>query len=394
MRPLLLFAVGLLVLPASSVEANELNASLQKLAAVGKFGEGHREAITAARQLVQADAADLPKILTAMDDASPLTANWFRGAVEAIVDRQLQRGGKLPAEELEQFVLDTRHAPLSRRLAFECLARVDATAPDRLIPGMLHDASVEFRREAVERLLKEAEPLFEAKRHEQVIPIYRQAFEGARDLEQIKLLAKRLRELTQPVDLPRHFGFVMQWKLIGPFDNTDKKGFVIAYPPEQQVDFNARYAGKAEDVGWIDHTTTDDYGVVDLNKALDKHMGAVGYAAAEFMAEAPRAVELRLASPNATRLWLNGTLIDEHEVYHAGSKIDQYIHRGRLVEGRNVILLKVCQNEQKDSWAQDWKFQLRVCDATGTAILALNRPASVPSAVEPPAESQSEKSMP
>ncbi len=35
----------------------------------------------------------------------------------------------------------------------------------------------------------------------------------------------------------------------------------------------------------------------------------------------------------------------------------------------NVLLLKVCQNEQEQSWAQDYKFQLRVCDATGSAVL-------------------------
>ena len=42
--------------------------------------------------------------------------------------------------------------------------------------------------------------------------------------------------------------------------------------------------------------------------------------------------------------------------------------------GTNVILLKICQNEQTESWAQDWEFQLRVCDGLGTAVLATNRP--------------------
>ena len=37
-------------------------------------------------------------------------------------------------------------------------------------------------------------------------------------------------------------------------------------------------------------------------------------------------------------------------------------------KGRNTILLKVCQNEQADAWAQVWDFQLRVCDAVGGAV--------------------------
>jgi hypothetical protein len=39
-----------------------------------------------------------------------------------------------------------------------------------------------------------------------------------------------------------------------------------------------------------------------------------------------------------------------------------------LTAGMNVILLKVCQNEQTEDWAQDWKFQLRVSDSSGAAV--------------------------
>jgi hypothetical protein len=35
-------------------------------------------------------------------------------------------------------------------------------------------------------------------------------------------------------------------------------------------------------------------------------------------------------------------------------------------------LLKICQNEQTEEWAQNWAFQFRVCDAIGTAVLARN----------------------
>ena len=53
--------------------------------------------------------------------------------------------------------------------------------------------------------------------------------------------------------------------------------------------------------------------------------------------------------------------------------IDQYIATGALNEGKNTILLKICQNEQTEAWAQNWQFQLRVCDAVGTAILSQDR---------------------
>ena len=46
------------------------------------------------------------------------------------------------------------------------------------------------------------------------------------------------------------------------------------------------------------------------------------------------------------------------------------------VAAKNLIVLKVLQNEQTESWAQDWQFQLRVCDSIGTAALAADRPAT------------------
>ncbi len=365
---LLLFVVSQPV--ASGVEVQPL---LKTLQAVGPQGVGHREAAGAWRKLADTDISQLTTVLAGIDGANPLAANWIRSAAETIAQRQTQSGRPLPVADLERFVLQTSHAPQARRLAFEWLSRADATAPDRLIPQMLHDPSVEFRRDAVKRLIDQADPLFDAQKQDEAAVLYRRAFEGARDLDQIEHLTKRLRELKQPVDLQTHFGFLTHWKLIGPFDNTDKKGFQVEYPPERGVDFTAAYEGKQEPVRWIDHQTEHDYGMVDLNKALGKHMGAVGYAAAEYESPREQTVELRLGCVNANKLWLNGQLVDEHEVYHANTKVDQYVQRVTLNQGRNLILVKVCQNEQTDDWAQNWQFQLRVCDATGTAILAANR---------------------
>jgi len=39
-----------------------------------------------------------------------------------------------------------------------------------------------------------------------------------------------------------------------------------------------------------------------------------------------------------------------------------------LKPGANTILLKICQNEQTEDWAQRYQFQLRVCNASGIAI--------------------------
>ena len=110
-------------------------------------------------------------------------------------------------------------------------------------------------------------------------------------------------------------------------------------------------------------------GQVDLNAVIGKEKGAIAYAVAEFNSDKPQAADFRLGTPNANKIWVNGKLVHEAEVYHALTKLDQYIARGELKAGRNVIVLKICQNEQTEQWAQDWTFQFRVCDETGGAIL-------------------------
>lgn len=350
----------------------ELSQSLEALLAVKARGVGNVAASEAWQKVAAADPSQLTSVLAAMDEADPLAANWIAAAVETIADRQLKQG-KLPADKLEAFVLDTEHAPRARRLAFEWLVRGDKTAADRLTPGFLYDPSPELRRDAVARLIDEADALLKADAPDKAHKVYDKALSGACDLDQVKKLKASLEKLGEKVDLPRHFGFITRWKLIGPFDNTGEKALDVAYPPEESIDLAAEYEGKPNDgktqtVHWVDHETTDDYGVVDLNKALLKANGVTAYAWGEFDSPSARTAEVRVGSANAAKIWLNGKLVHTHAVYHSGSSMDQYSAPVELKQGRNTLLVKILQNEQKEEWAQTWDFQLRICDSTGAAI--------------------------
>jgi tetratricopeptide (TPR) repeat protein len=362
-----LLAALSLIAPAS---AADLSQSLSALQQVGGEGAGHAEAIAAWPTVAAASADQLPEILAAMQDHAPLADNWLRAAVDAIAERTLRSGGQLPREALEQYLADHQHSSRSRRLAFEWLTQTDPEAYARWVPKFLDDPSLELRREAVAQQLQRGLAAAESQRKDEAIAAYSQALRHARDIDQIELAYDALRKLNQPVDLPRHFGFVMQWYLIGPFDNHETVGFDRAYPPEEAIDLDAEYMGKSEVVRWQAAETQDDYGKVDLNMLLGKHMGAVAYGVAFFDAPMARPIELRLGCTNANKVWLNDQLLTANHVYHAGSSIDQYVGRGQLKTGRNTILVKICQNEQTDSWAQDWVFQLRVCDELGTAVLS------------------------
>jgi hypothetical protein len=388
--------LSLLLIPAipGSVDAAdvEVKALLAKIREVGPKGRGHQDAMVAWKALSQARAAQLPEILAGMDGAGILAANWIRGLVETIVQRELEAGGQLPQQALERFIAETEHSPRARRLAYELVAKADSSAESRIIPGLLDDPSLELRRDAVAWALRRAEALEDEGRQREAISTYQRAFQSARDKDQVVAAAKKLETHGLAPSLPDHFGFVMRWSLIAPFDNTAGKGYDKVYPPEEEINLNAVYRGKLGDVRWREYQSRDDFGLVDLNEAYDrpkkendrgyadtpeslpKHKGVIGYAYTEFFADEDHDAEIRVGTYNGHKIWLNGELVMANYVFHANMQVDQYVAKTPLRKGRNTLLVKIAQNEQSESWAQSWQFCLRICDAHGTAILSTDRP--------------------
>ncbi|MFO1094690.1 MAG: hypothetical protein U0992_15500 [Planctomycetaceae bacterium] len=370
-------ALLLLILPAwSPAMADELDDLVSAVKSVGPRGTGHAAGVAALKKLEQRPPQDLVRMLSALDDATPLTANWLRGAVEAVAARGLQQGPQLPRGDLEAFIADRAHSAQARRCAYEWLIKADATAVDRIIPGMLDDPSAEMRRDAVALLIVQGAELDAAGKPEEARGVYEQALTGATDGDQVVALAQALAKLDEQVDLVRHFALVTNWQVIGPFDNHEGVGYAAVYPPEERIDLAAEYEGSKGPVKWMplsadakpDVTDVDEVGKFDLAKLTAPHKGAVSYATTEFVSAANQSVEFRIATPNAWKLWVNGEPVFSQEEYHRGMMFDQYAARGKLKQGRNRILLKVCQNEQTQDWAQTWAFQFRVCDLAGKGL--------------------------
>lgn len=358
---------------AGAAPSARLAEPIQIIRAVGPEGLGNARASEAWKQLSSAQASDLPAILAAMDRANELALNWFRAAVDSIASREQAAGHKLPLAALEKFVRDTNHHPRARRLGYELIARVEADRAQRLIAGLRDDPSTELRRDAVQHLLDEAGALTKAGRTNQAVAQYQTAIKSARDVDQVEDIAKELKKLGSPVSLPSVFGWVTDWKVIGPFDNKDRAGFEKVFPPEQGIDLNAEYDGLNGKVKWQDFKATGDYGMVDLNKPCGALKEVTGYAYAEFYADKARPVELRIGCKNGWKVWLNGKFLFGRDEYHRGAEIDQYRLAGELKPGRNTILVKLTQNEQKEDWTKEWEFQMRITDALGTPIASAKR---------------------
>ena len=375
-----LIALSLLVfatLATTSVRGENavLNPLLATLKQVGPEGEGNAEAAAAWGELTQHGSDAIIPILEAMDGAGPLSRNWMRSAAEAIFDEEAKTGAAVDADALTTFFSHRDHDARARDLAFDFLTRVDQKKADSLIPAMRDDPSPVLRRLAVAQLITQGKNELKAEKKDASLATLNEALSAARDIKQINEIAKLLREkLEQKVDLPKHFGFLSHWHLIAPFDNTKLKGFDTAYPPEKEINLEASYEGKeSKEVKWQPYATSDDYGMVDFNTPFSPLKEVVGYAYTEYESAEARDAELRLGCKNAWKIWLNGELIFGRDEYHRGARIDQYVLPVKLKKGRNTVLVKACQNEQEQTWTVEWQFQLRVCDSTGTAILATNR---------------------
>ncbi len=357
-----------------AIAAPAADALLERLRSVGREGAGNAEAAAAWKEVSARGPEALPEVLAAMDGAGPVASNWLRTVADAIAERAVAAHKPLPAARLERFLKDTDHAPAARRIAYEWLVRVDDSTPRRLLPGLLHDPSPELRRDAVAAAIEVARRLEGLARTAELskadlIAAWREALSGACDKDQVDEIVKQLEALGVKVDLAAHFGFVRRWHLAAPFDNPKGGSFDTVYPPEKGVDLSAVHKGKkGVEVRWKEYTTTDPYGQVDLNKAIGKEKGAIAYAFAVVDSPAERPVEVRVGAINAIKVFLNGKEIFARNESHHGMTFDQYVGKGKLKAGRNELLLKVCQNEQTEEWAQNWAFQARLCDATGVAV--------------------------
>ena len=353
---------------ANAASAPSYADQIKAIRAVGPEGKGNAEATAAWKKLSSANAASLTTILAAMDGANDLALNWLRSAVDTVAGREEAAGRKLPVADLKKFLADTSHHPRARRLAYELIAKADPASAASLLPTLREDPSTELRREAIQQLIDQATALTKAGNTNGAVPVFQSALRLARDVDQVDSIAKELKTAGQTVDLPAVFGWLTDWKAIGPFDNTGRAGFATVFPPEQSIDPNAELDGKTGKARWVELKTKDDYGIVDLNKPFGDLKEVTGYATTTFHSDKAKKVELRLGSQNGWKIWLNGKELFGRDEYHRNMEIDQYRVAADLKAGPNVILVKVCQNEQKEEWTKNWNFQLRVTDAIGTPI--------------------------
>ncbi len=300
------------------------------------------------------------QVLGAMKGATPIGKNWLAGLASA---RRQKLG--VPSAQLKQFIDDASNDGEARYLAFDWLTQSDPEARQRMLPTFQNDASLELRFVSIANELSG-----DAERSPDQL---KSLLAAARHPNQVVDIIARLKKADVEIDQAKHFAFLQSWRLIGPFDHVGSKNFDKEFDVERDYlkgNLQPSYQGKADTVTWRDETTASVEGAFDLAKIYDREKGCIVYAYTTYRSDKELEAELRLGCINANKVWFNDQLVISNEVYHTSQQIDQYSAPIKIRAGENEILLKVCQNEQKEQWAQDFSFQVRISDATGKGILS------------------------
>src|SRR3989338_5325773 len=160
---------------------------------------------------------------------------------------------------------------------------------------------------------------------------------------------------------------IKDWLIVGPFDNTDKKGFTVVYEPEKVKVHNifATYAGiDNKKVKWI-RPFKNSYGLVELDDIIDPSDYVAIYALSYIVSPSNRKAQFKVGSDDTITIWLNGKKIHSNEVYR-GVGLDQDIVNVALKKGANKVLFKICEG-----WGY-WSFYFRVTDMNGEPFTDLS----------------------
>jgi hypothetical protein len=380
----MLLSLGFSTLVASSARSQtttDLKADLKTVSQVGPEASGHDAAIDAAKRLSGQPADSVASILAAMKDASPLGKNWLRLIAADVADNDT-----FPRELLLQFLNDRSQDTDSRHAAFQLLTTEAPELKATLLADATDDPSLPIRHLAIASVLEKAAALKDSDK-QAAEKWYRLVVAQGRNPDQLQAAVKALSDLGQEVVLADELGLIRRWWAIGTFDNTNSEHFNTAYLPEQTYEKEGRLPAT-----WLEESATvipaadkrepvktsliksDDFqGVVNINPAFDNAKDAIAYVYVEFdlpKESSGKTIDAvaRLGCITASKVWVNGKLSMANEVYHSGTRIDQYLGDCKLNPGRNSVLIKLCQNAQTEPWAQDWQFQFRITDPVGGAI--------------------------
>lgn len=143
--------------------------------------------------------------------------------------------------------------------------------------------------------------------------------------------------------------YFTDWHIIGPFDNTERKGLAAEYAPEKQFDPSQTYTGKnGAAVKWRAYDDKSG-GYINFLKLFDEKKDVVSYAYRTMKLPEAKIVKFGIGSNDGVKVWVNGKLVLDRPVSRKAIPNDDQISVP-MKKGENTILVKV------DQLANKWGF--------------------------------------
>ncbi|MFH0938810.1 MAG: DUF3857 domain-containing protein [Planctomycetota bacterium] len=159
--------------------------------------------------------------------------------------------------------------------------------------------------------------------------------------------------------------YLTHWALVGPLDNRDGAGFMIAREPEKFIDFEKMIEGRNRSVCWFRPHARPDDGKINLAELFEPRIHVLAYAVTFVQADTSGWAVLRASCAGALTVSVNDEPVGNVSAYHdfGADKLATpvYLHRGW-----NQILVKTAIIENTE-----WGFALRLCQPGGGPLSGL-----------------------
>ncbi|TPV93906.1 MAG: DUF3857 domain-containing protein [Myxococcales bacterium FL481] len=160
-------------------------------------------------------------------------------------------------------------------------------------------------------------------------------------------------------------GYLLDWQLVGPFENQGRAGHDFAYAPETEAfDATQRFVGTLanEALEWRHYPP--EAGVrayVSFDAYLRPNTFAVGYATTWIHVPRAQSAVLHVGSGGPYKIWVNGRLAGDGGAYRRPHPL-QDAHAVQLRAGANRVLIKLSVEQGS------WGFFARLSDRKGRTI--------------------------
>jgi tetratricopeptide (TPR) repeat protein len=180
-----------------------------------------------------------------------------------------------------------------------------------------------------------------------------------------EMVGRYLEEHAQPEKAAAYYSrlqAITDWIVIGPFDNISASGFDRTFPPELEMNPEAKYSGKNDiPVFWFPIQRCRHDRWVDFRRYFPNDE-AVFYANTFIQSPVQQTVQFRIGTSGAVKLFLNDEKIIEW-MDENNNDLDTYIAETTLQAGWNRVLIKCSFSE-----ISQCNFMLRITGPDGENI--------------------------